>query len=79
VKQNPEAMKLDYMKVFEDTNRTTSLYKFENQSKNGADFKFVEKCTNTHQVLEPWQVLVDLGPAASYYDYELLIDILRDF
>ena len=78
-KQNPDAMKLDYMRVMEKTNRTTSLYKFENNTKNASDFKFVEKCTNTHQILEPWQVLVDLGPAASYYDYELVVDVLRDF
>lgn len=78
-KQNPEAMKREYMKVMETNNRTTSLYKFENDKKNGPDFRFVEKCINTHQVLEPWQVLVDLGPAASFYDYELVVDILRDF
>ena len=78
-KQNPEAMKLDYMHVMEKTNRTTSLYKFENNTKNASDFKFVEKCTNTHQILEPWQVLVDLGPAASYFDCELIVDILKDF
>lgn len=42
-KQNPEAMKFDYMHVMEKNNRTTSLYKFENDSKNASDFKFVEK------------------------------------
>ena len=84
IKQNPSGLKEDSIhaaldhSIF-DWNRTNALYKFENDTKNVAEFKFVEKCANTYQVLEPWQVLIDLGPASSHFEYEVIVEVLRDF
>lgn len=74
-----ESMHVAKMNSIHDCNRTNSLYKYENDTKNNSDFKFVEKCANTYQVLEPWQVLIDMGPSTSHYEYELLVEVLKDF
>ena len=84
IKQNPLALKEEFISpavehsIF-DWNKTDALYKFENNSINVSEFKFVEKMVNTYQVIEPWQVLLDIGPAISHYEYDLLVEVLKDF
>jgi hypothetical protein len=48
IQQNPKSIKEDSMHAAKfnslfDINRTSSLYKYENGSKNNSEFKFVEK------------------------------------
>jgi hypothetical protein len=48
IQQNPKSIKEDSMHAAKfdslfDFNRTTSLYKYENDTKNNSEFKFVEK------------------------------------
>ena len=84
IKQNPLALKDDSIyaaidhSIF-DWNWTYALYKCENDTKNLSEFKFVEKCIDTCQILEPWQVLLDLGPASSHFEYKLIVEVLKDF
>lgn len=74
-----ESMQVQKVSSIFECNRTSSLYKYEGDVKNNSDFKFVEKLSNTHQVLEPWQVLIELGPSVSEYETELLYEVLKDF
>jgi hypothetical protein len=77
IQQNLNVTKEESLQALNSTNG--SLYKYEMDLKNNSDFKFVEKCSNTYQILEPWQVLVDLGPGCSYYEYDVLADVIKDF
>jgi hypothetical protein len=77
-------MKMEIMNAV----KTNSIYnsmslstynKADSEEENSHQFDIAEKYSKLDNILEPWQVLQDLGPTISLFEYELLVETLKDF